>query len=242
MKKALVSIFLIVLVSAGCRSPDPETALTTGPTTVNTVPTTVGNEPSVSATEPTDSLTQAGTVPEYESVTELADSATEKSSPQETAPTQTAPPPTEPAPEPTSPPDTRPAETAPQETQSQETQSAETEPVETGPVETEPVEIETPITDPTQTEVTEPTDCRHEWICIHHNEEGHWIAGIVCDCGWKLHGDPEELVSLWNAHSASFPITESLFDHGGYGCVDEWIVDKPAYDKWVCRHCAEPKP
>lgn len=33
-----------------------------------------------------------------------------------------------------------------------------------------------------------------------------------------------------------------LFDHGGYGSMDEWIVDKPAYDEWVCRLCGEPKP
>ena len=34
---------------------------------------------------------------------------------------------------------------------------------------------------------------------------------------------------------------ESLFEHGGFGIMDEWIVDKPAYDEWVCRHCGEPK-
>ena len=81
-----------------------------------------------------------------------------------------------------------------------------------------------------------------DWMCVHHDEEGHWRAGIVCDCGWTVYGDPNELVALWNAHSASYPGAESLFDHGGYGSADEWIVDKPAYDEWVCRHCGEPKP
>jgi hypothetical protein len=63
----------------------------------------------------------------------------------------------------------------------------------------------------------------------------------MCDCGWTVYGDPSELTSLWNVHSASFPPAESLFDHGGFGSMDEWIVDKPAYDEWVCRHCGEPK-
>lgn len=64
----------------------------------------------------------------------------------------------------------------------------------------------------------------------------------MCDCGWAVYGDPDELVALWNAHSASYPAAESLFEHGGFGCMDEWIVDTPAYDEWVCRHCGEPKP
>ena len=88
----------------------------------------------------------------------------------------------------------------------------------------------------------EPARCNHEWKCIHHPEEGHWRAGIICDCGWTVYGDPSELTALWNAHSASYPPAESLFDHGGFGSMDEWIVDKPAYDEWVCRLCGEPKP
>ena len=105
---------------------------------------------------------------------------------------------------------------------------------------TEATEATEPPTEATEPP-TEPAGCQHDWKCIHHAEEGHWRAGIVCDCGWTVYGDPGELVAKWNAHSASYPATESLFDHGGYGSADEWIVDKPAYDEWVCRHCGEPK-
>lgn len=131
----------------------------------------------------------------------------------------------------------------------EETQPSTTEP-ETQPTETEvPTEPSNPPTQPTEPE-KEPTTppaieeavCKHEWKCIHHDEEGHWRAGIICDCGWTVCGDPDTLTALWNAHSASFPAAESLFDHGGFGSMDEWIVDKPAYDEWVCRHCGEPKP
>jgi hypothetical protein len=85
------------------------------------------------------------------------------------------------------------------------------------------------------------TGCAHDWKHIAHAEEGYWKAGIVCDCGWTIYGEPSELAAQWNAHSASFSPAESLFDHGGFGCMDEWVVVKPAYDEWVCRHCGEPK-
>ena len=96
-------------------------------------------------------------------------------------------------------------------------------------------------TKPTEPEQTEPAGCSHSWKCIKHPEEGHWRAGIICDCGWTVYGDPSNLVSLWNAHSASYPPAESLFDHGGFGSMDEWIVDKPAYEEWVCNLCGEKK-
>jgi len=63
----------------------------------------------------------------------------------------------------------------------------------------------------------------------------------MCDCGWTVYGDPDELTALWNAHSASFPPAESLFEHGGFGSMDEWIVDTPAYSEWVCQHCGQRK-
>ena len=125
-------------------------------------------------------------------------------------------------------PTTQPEETKP-------TTPPETTP--TQPPETKPEETELP----TSTPPTQPTGCSHEWKCIYHPEEGHWRAGIICDCGWAVYGDPGELTALWNAHSASYPPVESLFDHGGFGSMDDWIVDKPAYDEWVCRHCGEPK-
>ena len=137
--------------------------------------------------------------------------------------------------------------TPPQETVTAPTTPVPTEPVPPTQAETVPSESTNPETEPTEPETTptvpptEPAGCTHEWKCIHHAEEGHWRAGIICDCGWTVYGDPSELTSLWNAHSASFPPAESLFDHGGFGSMDEWIVDKPAYDEWVCRLCGEPK-
>lgn len=130
----------------------------------------------------------------------------------------------------------------------EETQPSTTEPG-TQPTEPQFTETTTPPTQPTEPEdetttppAIEEAVCKHEWKCIHHDEEGRWRAGIICDCGWTVYGDPDTLTALWNAHSASFPAAESLFNHGGFGSVDEWIVEKPAYDEWVCSHCGEPKP
>ena len=130
----------------------------------------------------------------------------------------------------------------------EETQPSTIEP-ETQPTEPQFTEPTSPPTQPTEPEeetttppAIEEAVCKHEWKCIHHDEEGYWRAGIICDCGWTVYGDPDTLTALWNAHSASFPAAESLFDHGGFGSIDEWIVDKPAYDEWVCSHCGEPKP
>lgn len=115
-------------------------------------------------------------------------------------------------------------------------------PTPTEPTPTEPEPTEAPETQPTEPASTEPAGCQHDWICIHHDAEGYWLAGVRCDCGLEIYGDPEELPELWNAHSASFPPAESLFEHGGYASADQWIEDKPAYDEWVCRHCGEEKP
>lgn len=114
------------------------------------------------------------------------------------------------------------------------TEPAETEPSPTEPTPTVPV--------PTEPQPTEPVGCTHDWQCVHHNEEGHWLAGIVCDCGWTVYGSPDEVSAAWNAHSVSFPPEESLFEHGGFGCVDEWVVDAPAYEEWYCSLCGEQKP
>lgn len=101
-----------------------------------------------------------------------------------------------------------------------------------------PTEIESPAEEPVII-TTEPAECSHDWHCIYHEEAGHWLAGIICDCGWTIYGSPDELVTAWNAHSASFPPAESLFEHGGYGCADEWIVDTPASEEWVCSRCGK---
>lgn len=203
--------------------------------------TTAPPETTVPATDPTEAEATQSTEPsEVTDPTESTETTegTEPTQPQkpkentgkqddETKPTDPpATEPTQPATEPTDPPATQPPETIPPETQTPET---------------EPAETESPATE-APTQPTEPPGCQHDWMCVHHDEEGHWRAGIMCDCGWVAYGNPDELVAKWNAHSASYPAAESLFDHGGFGCMDEWIVDKPAYDEWVCRHCGEPKP
>lgn len=175
---------------------------------------------------------------------------------------QTEPVQTEPAPEsaPTAMPETsvKSAPTQPTEIPSQPTEPAkptvpEPEPTNppqpteipkpTEPAPTEPPPMEPTPTAPTPTEPqpTEPAGCTHNWQCVHHDEEGHWLAGVICDCGWVVYGNPDEVSAAWNAHSASFPPEEALFEHGGFGCVDEWVVDTPAYEEWYCSLCRETK-
>ena len=240
MKKILsLTLAAVLLLSLfGCAvqesppAPMPAATETTGAAEI-----TVPPETTVPQTEPpeTTGSTQASEVTNPTEATEATEltKPTEPEKPKENTGNQqeetkpTDPPATEsaqPATDPTDPPSTKP-----------------TEPPETQPPETQPPETEPPATE-APTQPTEPPGCQHDWKCIHHEEVGHWRAGIVCDCGWTVYGDPDELVALWNAHSSSYPAAESLFDHGGYGSVDEWIVDEPAYDEWVCRHCGEPKP
>lgn len=229
MKRKILCTLLVccLLLFAGCREPVPPL--------VNTTAT----EPSISAVEPTAGTTETTTAATEPEETQATEAATTPTEPQATEPTkaptlptdptepskpeQTIPKPTEPAPtEPT------PTETVPPEPPTEETVPPTTEPEQTQPTETEPAP-------------TEPTECQHNWVSIPHAEVGHWRAGIMCDCGWTVYGDPDELTALWNAHSASFPPAESLFEHGGFGSMDEWIVDTPAYDEWVCQHCGQRK-
>ena len=135
---------------------------------------------------------------------------------------------------------TEPVQTEPA-TESASTVMPET-PVEPAPTEPSPTEPAPAVPVPTEPQPTEPAECTHDWQCIHHNEEGHWLAGIVCDCGWAIYGSPDDVSAAWNAHSASFSPEESLFEHGGFGCVDEWVVDTPAYEEWYCSLCGEQKP
>ena len=247
MKKSLALILgLCIFLSACTAGNGPETIgdpTTTPPTssqtTATTAPAETGGtdetaEPSVpdstpagESSEPTEATHHAATVPSNKE---------DKDPPKQTEPKETEPPAsTQPS---TDPPETQPSETKPPETQPSETKPPETKPEETETPATDPSVTEPPTTDPSE---TEPQECHHDWLCVHHQEEGHWIAGVICDCGWTVYGDPSELTSLWNAHSASYPPAESLFDHGGFGSMDEWIVDKPAYDEWICRHCGETK-
>lgn len=245
MKKAFVAITLLALILTGCANhnhKDPpgteafqinshppfftevtEATKGTGAESTEDMPvptgteTTSGKDNSTLTTDPAEKSTNSSTSKPNSSETQGSDEQTEPNPPQEE---ETAPA-TQPATEPVPPTQ---AETVPSET---EATNPETEPTE-------------PAISPT-VPPTEPTGCTHEWECIHHAEEGHWRAGIICDCGWTVYGEPSELTSLWNAHSASFPPAESLFDHGGFGSMDEWIVDQPAYDEWVCHLCGESK-
>ena len=115
-------------------------------------------------------------------------------------------------------------------------------PTEPAPAKTSFTEPPTKVSVPTEPQPTEPAECTHDWQCVHHDEEGHWLAGIVCDCGWAIYGRPDEVAAAWNTHSASFPPEESLFAHGCYGCADKWVVDTPAYEEWYCILCGETKP
>ena len=229
MKRKTLCVLLVccLLLFAGCREPVPPLVNTTatGPSIAAVEPTAGTTETTTAATEPEETqATEAATTQTEPQPTEPTKALTQPTDPTEPSqPEQTIPKPTEPAPtEPT------PTETVPPEPPTEETVPPTTEPEQTQPAETEPVP-------------TEPTECQHNWVSIPHAEVGQWKAGIMCDCGWTVYGDPDELTALWNAHSASFPPAESLFEHGGFGSMDEWIVDTPAYDEWVCQHCGQRK-
>ena len=251
MKKLIALILILSLALVGCTVPDSDPTASSSPDLQQGAPTE-GTSPQ---TDPTDA--QEGTRPGPEtsdptstnpSVPDSTENGTEGTKPagptEGTTPTEpkpTSPQATEKPTTPTTPPEETKPTTPPETTPTTPPETTPTNPPETTPTqppETKPEETEPPAT----TLPTEPAGCNHEWKCIHHPEEGHWRAGIICDCGWTVYGDPGELTALWNAHSASYPPAESLFDHGGFGSMDEWIVDKPAYDEWVCRHCGEPKP
>ena len=242
--KKLIAIFLILsLVLVGCAAPDSDPTASSAPD----LNQSTSSESTSSQTDPTDPLEgensgpvtseTTGTTPTVPDSTENGTEGTKPAGPTEgttpTEPKPTTPQATEKPTTPTTPPEETKPTTPPETTPTNSPETTPTQPPETKPEETEP---------PTTTPPTGPAGCSHEWKCIHHPEEGHWRAGISCDCGWTVYGDPGELTALWNAHSASYPPVESLFDHGGFGSMDEWIVDKPAYDEWVCRHCGEPKP
>lgn len=229
MKRKILCIMLVccLLLFAGCREPVPPLVNTTAtePSIAAVEPTAGTTETTTAATEPEETqATEAATAPTEPQATEPTKAPTQPTDPTKpNKPEQTIPKPTEPAPtEPT------PPETVPPEPPTEETVPPTTEPEQTQPTETKPAP-------------TEPTECQHNWVSIPHAEVGHWRAGIMCDCGWTVYGDPDELTALWNSHSASFPPAESLFEHGGFGSMDEWIVDTPAYDEWVCQHCGQRK-
>ena len=242
-----IAMLLIIVSVAGCASskPMPDAAQLQTPASTAEQPLLQELRESVDESKATDSHTEAkpegtaekemitSTLPTESVQTEPAPESAPTAIPETpvesvpTQPTEVSSQPTEPAkptvpePEPTAP---------PQPTESPKpTEPSPTEPAPTVPVPTEP-------------QPTEPEGCTHDWQCIHHDEEGHWLAGIICDCGWTVYGSPDEVSAAWNAHSASFPPEESLFDHGGFGCVDEWVVDTPAYEEWYCSLCGEAKP
>ena len=245
MKKAFAVIILLALVLTGCNSHNQADPTGTEAFQINSHPTFSTEVTEV--TEGTDAEpTEEKLVPTETEITTGTDNSADKADTAEkpTAPSTTSSNPSTPQAN-----EEQQKNDPPQGTGTIPSTPAPTGPVppthaETVPTESESTNPETEPTEPATTPTappTEPAGCSHDWKCIHHAEEGHWRAGIICDCGWTVYGDPSELNSLWNAHSASFPPAESLFDHGGFGSMDEWIVDKPAYDEWVCRLCGEPK-
>ena len=258
MKNKLSAILLCCILLTGCASEKQSTALLIEETPIHTEVTVSTNttvtEPNLPiADEPeteTISETQAveeTTVPKETTTDAPTVPQAAKAKPKEkTSDNSTKPKSTEPAKSEKEKPTTEATEPKHKETEPPTT-VPETEPKVTAPTqpETKPSKPESiePTTQPTvpETKPTEPIGCSHDWKTIHHDEVGHWKAGIVCDCGWTVYGKASELVSKWNVHSASFPPEESMFNHGGYGSADEWIVDEPAYDEWVCRHCGEKK-
>ena len=213
-----IAMLLIIVSVAGCASskPIPDAAQLQAPTSAAEQPLPQALREAMGDSKATDSHTE--TKPEETAEKEMMIS-TLPTEPVQTEPAK----PTAPEPEPTNP--QQPTE-PPKPTEPALTKPSPTEPAPTMPVPTEP-------------QPTEPAECTHDWQCIHHNEEGHWLAGIVCDCGWTVYGSPDDVSAAWNAHSASFPPEESLLEHGGFGCVDEWVVDAPAYEEWYCSLCGE---
>ena len=247
-----IAMLLTIATIAGCASskPIPDATQHQAPASAAEQPLPQELRESVDESKATDSHTEAK--PEGTAEKEMITS---------TLPTESVQ--TEPAPEsaPTAMPETsvESAPTQPTEVPSQPTEPAKPtgpepeptnppqpteppKPVESAPTEPSPTEPALTMPVPTEPQPTEPVGCTHDWQCVHHNEEGHWLAGIVCDCGWTVYGSPDEVSAAWNAHSVSFPPEESLFEHGGFGCVDEWVVDAPAYEEWYCSLCGEQKP
>lgn len=249
--KILTAIAMLLTIAsvAGCASskPMPDAAQHQAPSSIAEQPLPQELREAVDESKTTDSHTEAkpeetaekemitSTLPTEPVQTEPAPESAPTAMPEtsvESAPTQ----PTEVPSQPTEP--ARPTEPEPEPTNPPQP----TEPPKPAPTEPSPSEPAPTIPVPTELQPTEPAGCTHNWQCVHHDEEGHWLAGIVCDCGWTVYGSPDEISAAWNAHSASFPLEESLIEHGGFGCVDEWVVDTPAYEEWYCSLCGEQKP
>lgn len=237
-----IAMLLIIASVAGCASskPIPDAAQLQAPASAAENPLPQELREAVDDSKATDS--HAEEKPEETAEKEIVS----------TLPTETVQ--TEPAPEsaPTAMPETsvESTPTQPTEVSSQSTEpvkptvpeaesTAPPQPTEPAPTEPSPTEPTPTLPVPTEPQPTEPAGCTHDWQCVHHDEEGHWLAGVICDCGWVVYGSPDEVSAAWNAHSASFPPEESLFEHGGFGCVDEWVVDTPAYEEWYCSLCGE---
>ena len=247
-----IAMLLIIVSVAGCASskPIPNAAQLQAPTSAAEQPFLQEVYESEGEFKTTDSRTEEkpevtaekemmiSTLPTEPVQTEPAQESATTANPEafaESAPTQ----PTEVSTQPTEP--AKP--TVPEPESTNPPQSTEPpKPTEPAPTEPSPSEPAPTMPVPTEPQPTEPAGCTHDWQCVHHDEKGHWLAGVICDCGWTVYGSPDEISAAWNAHSASFPPEESLFEHGGFGCVDEWVVDAPAYEEWYCSLCGEQKP
>lgn len=247
MKKMVAILLLLSLLLVGC-CPTPNNQTNLQAVKPDHNPILATEEPQADEQVETTPATQSATEAHNPAETEGQDNMEDSQAETEPAVDSTAPA-TESTSTPTNPTHGGQKDDAPEETKPSPTDPNPTQPAteSTEPPHTEPtVPATQPPTEPepefTEPPATEPEGCNHDWECVHHPEEGHWLAGIACDCGWETYGDPDELLDAWYAHVNSYTPAEALLEHGGYGSMDQWIVDKPAYDEWVCRHCGEPKP
>ena len=257
-RKIVTLLIAYLLILSGCRKQistvEPGNTTQPSPHPAKVVAATEATEstPTEKSKESEETVNSAATeTPSTETTSPPSEQEEQKSATEPTKTKPANPSPTKKEAESTKPkstkPETKPTVPSPTTPKEEPSVTAPTKP-EAAPVVTTPTQPETEPTKPKpepavpESKPTEPAGCSHDWKAIHHKEKGHWKAGIICDCGWTAYGKADELVAKWNAHSASYPAEESLFEHGGYGSADKWVVDEPAYDEWVCRHCGEPKP
>lgn len=219
MKKAFVFILLLSLILTGCsRTADeitkPEesiqfnsipivpTATTKPKERLETIPTTIPTESNTVTTTQEDTTAEEEPQKGFGTKSKKADDPKQESKPTVPAPTKESKPSApskkkESKPTVTTP--TRPSEENVETPTTEATQpEKETTPTEPESSATKPTE---PESSPTKPSPTELTGCSHDWKTIHHDEVGHWKAGIVCDCGWTVYGKASELVSKWNVHT-----------------------------------------
>lgn len=76
----------------------------------------------------------------------------------------------------------------------------------------------------------------HTWVHHHEEEQGHYVSGIECQCGWYYSGTDE--IQAFNAHidevKASNP--DDTENHT-YSSKETWVVDIPEKEWDECSVC-----